>query len=390
MLLAITGFSMTLLWLLAAAGIFMFARWLRGFLGRFDFSQETKLLIMIAFVGVMIFGTANFLWKLADKSGQPQPANTQETVTIEATDLDAFVASNYPTLHDYRSSLKRRIAELRSFFGDIRQWAKSSPRQFTFLKSILDIRWESYEALRAADREVDLSLREFWIYYQTGQEKYIARVFEDEAADLVEKIKDAQAYDKTADDSEREETDALLSEARKQLENEDIPRDPKNRKKELEFKPYDDKNRQMLLDWLQTKQNEGTLISSLEILADNQNEIEKNLKIFSDYLKDEANRDLYEPLQKIIKQWQDLGRYNLYAQYQILYAVEAEYFIEKLTGQTPPDAPPAQQTKASQQLYVRLREVAPVIARRAKSRRVDGVEQSYSPSSFAIKNQKKL
>lgn len=371
----------------------MFARWLRGFLIRFDFSKETKLLIMIAFVGVMIFGTMNFIWKLSDRNEQPRPRqpDSEETeATAEPTELDDFVAKNYRALNDYRNSLKQRLTELHAFlYKDVKEWAKNSPHQREFLQNILDIRWDSYKELAKANRIVDLSLREFWIHYQTGQNRYVAKVFEEEANALVDTIKDAQAFDNTADKGEREETDALLTNTRNQLENEDIPRDPKNRKKEQIFKPYSDKNRQMLLDWLQARQNEGTLISSLEILADNQSHIERNLKLIQDYLKDDANRDLREPLQKIIEQWQELGRYNLYAQYQILFAVEAEYIVEKLAGKTPPNAPPIQPSKTRQQLYVRLREVAPLIAHRAKARRVDEVEQSYSPSSFAISNQKK-
>lgn len=382
---------MSLLWLLAAAGIVLFTRWLRGFLSRFDFNKETKLLIMIAFTGVMIFGVMNFLWKLSDRKNQPSQANTEETAQLEPTELDAFVASNYRTLHDYHNSLKQRLTELHTFlYQDVKKWAKASPHQRDFLQNILDIRWESYKELTEANKIVDLSLREFWIHYQTGQNRYVAKVFEEEASELVDKIKDAQAFDNTAEKSEKEETEKLLTTARHQLENQDIPRDPKNRKKEQVFQPYSEKNQQILLDWLQARQDEGTLISSLEILADNQNHIERNLKLINDYLKEEANRDLREPLQKIIQQWQDLGHYNLYAQYQILYAVEAEYIVEKLAGQPPsPNAPPIQQSKASQQLYVRLREVAPLIAHRAKSRRIEEVEQSYSPSSFTISNQKK-
>lgn len=369
----------------------MFARWLRGFLSRFDFSKETKLLIMIAFTGVMIFGAMNFLWKLSDKKTPPLQENTEETTQAEPTRLDDFVASNYRTLHDYHNSLKHRLTELHTFlYQDVKKWAKASPHQRDFLQNILDIRWESYKEFTETGKVVDLSLREFWIHYQTGQSRYVIKVFEEEANELIDKIKNTQAFDNTAEQAEKEETEKLLTTARNQLENQDIPRAPKNRKKEQVFQSYSEKNQQMLLDWLQARQNEGTLISSLEILTDNQNHIDRNLKLIKDYLKEDANRDLREPLQKIIQQWQDLGRYNLYAQYQILYAVEAEYIVEKLASQSPPpNTPSLQQSKASQQLYVHLREIAPIIAHRAKSRRLEEVEQSYSPSSFAISDQKK-
>ncbi|MBU0657079.1 MAG: hypothetical protein KJ914_18295 [Gammaproteobacteria bacterium] len=391
---------MALLWLLAAVGIFMFARGLPRFLDRFHITNsETRLLIMIAFTGVILFGTANFLWNLGEEKPKSLPEPQPEEASTEALeqeqpapdDVDGFVALNYRNLHDYRSSLKRRLKELHSFFfKDVKKWGEQSPQQRGFLQNIIDIRWPGYEEMQETDAAVDLSLREFWIHYQTGQSRYVAKVFEEEANLLIEKIKDAQAFDNTADKSEQEEIDKLLTNVRKQLENKDIPRDPKNSRKELKFTPYTSQNRQMLLDWLQTKQ-EGTLVSSLEILGDNQNKIEESLRQIHEYLKNPDNAALRQPMIKIIELWQAVGRYNLYAQYQILNAVEAEYLVEKLSGGSAPalNAAVRQPPKAARDLHVRLLEVAPQIAQRAISRRVTEVEQSYSPTTFTELNKKK-
>lgn len=400
MLLASHGFSMALLWLLAAVGIFMFARGLPQFLDRFHITNsETRLLIMIAFIGVILFGTVNFLWNLGEEKPKSSPEPQPEEASTEALEqgppapdnVDGFVALNYRNLHDYRSSLKQRLKELHNFFfKDVAKWGEQSPQLRGFLQNIVDIRWPGYKEMQETDIAVDLSLREFWIHYQTGQSRYVAKVFEEEANLLIEKIKDAQAFDNTADKSEQEEIDKLLTNVRKQLENKDIPRDPKNSRKELKFTPYTNQNRQMLLDWLQTKQ-EGTLVSSLEILGDNQNKIEESLRQIHEYLKNPANAALRQPMIKIIELWQAVGRYNLYAQYQILNAVEAEYLVEKLSGGSAPalNAAVRQPPKAARDLHVRLLEVAPQIAQRAISRRVTEVEQSYSPTTFTEPNKKK-
>lgn len=388
MLLAIHGFSMTLLWLLAAVGIFMFARWLPRFLDRFNIvNHETRLLIMIAFVGVILFGTLNFLWNLGEKGQQPTQEQAEQAAAKAEPPpdtLDTFVAANYSNLHTYRTSLKQRLEELSIFFfKDVKTWGEQSPHLRDFLQSIIDIRWPSYKELRDTDTAVDLSLREFWIHYQTGESRYVAKVFEEESNLLVDKIKDAQAFDNSADRAEQEEIDKLLTTAHAQLENTDIPRERRNSKKEQPFTPYTDKNRQLLLDWLQTRR-ESTLITSLEILADNQNKIENSLIQIQEYLKNPENEQLREPMKKIVELWQAVGRYNLYAQYQILYAVEAEYIIDKLKAKTAPSPLIVlrQPSKAEQELHVRLIEVAPQIAQRARERRVKEVEQSYSPTVF--------
>lgn len=391
MILALSGLPMILLGLLAAVGIFLFARWLPRFLAQFGMTGETRLITVIAFVGLMIFGTLKFFWNLHEDSNPAEP--TQANVVIDEptgtpiqpapTEMDAFVAQNYPNLNAYRSSLKQRLAELRTFFQEVKQWAEASPTQIKFLNDIINIRWSGFEALRATDKAVDLSLREFWIHYQTGQSRYVAKVFEEESSLLVDKIKDAQAFDNTSDQAEQAEIDRLLLAARKQLENTDIPRDLKNPRMERYFEPYTEKNRQFLLQWLQGKQ-EQTLISSLQILHDNQVKIEDSLRQIHNYLDDEANYELEKPMQEVIQRWQTVGRYTLYAQYQILYAVETQYLMEKLAKHAAhhPNAAVRQPSRAARDLYVRLQELAPQLARRAQTRRIEEVEQSYSPTLF--------
>ena len=94
------------------------------------------------------------------------------------------------------------------------------------------------------------------------------------------------------------------------------------------------------------------------------------------------NRALYEALQKVIASWQDLSRYNQYADYQILFAAEVGLLLEKLSAYHPKHISPNPRTLSLiQQLHDSLLQTAPEIARRAQIRRTE-VERSYSPTSF--------
>jgi hypothetical protein len=388
------GLVLFFLWLLAAAGIFMFARWLNHFLDRFTLESDTRLLIMIAFIGIVLFGTLNFLWGKGSRqtSGNTSPTsntNRQEIVNIEATDANTFVKEHYPSLHDHRYNLKRRIAELKQFFQDVQRWAGESPHQVTFLQNVVEIQWKSLEELKKTDDAVDLSIREFWIHYSTGETHFVAQVFEEKSAQLIEQIRDAQAFDNTGFNAEQKEIQTLLDKALQQLAYTDIPPDPKNRKKPQAFAPYDKENRQRLMEWLQL-QKETTLLANLNVLQDNQTQIDKKLREIQVYLKQAENRALYTPMQKVIKLWQDLSLYNQYADYQLLFAVEAEYLRQKLAGyQAKEKAQDERTLNLASRLHGELLQVAPEIARRAQSRRVDEVERSYSPSTFLLPDNKK-
>jgi hypothetical protein len=382
------GLLLTLSWLLAAVGIVVFARWLSRFLDRFTLESDTRLLIMIAFIGIVLFGTLNVLWRAERNVSSPIPQGQEQTVA-ETTDVGTFIQEHYPDLYNFRYSLRQRIKELQQFFQEVQQWAIDSPHQARFLQNVVEIQWKSLEELKKIDRAVDSSISEFWIHYNTEATNYVANVFGEESAQLIEQIKDVQAFDNTGFRAEQEETQNLLDTARQQLAHEDIPPNPKNRNKPLAFTPYNEANRKLLMDWLQTQQ-ETTLLASINLLQNNQTEIDRKLKEIQRSLKASNDPALYAPIQKVIKLWQDLSQYNQYADYQILFAVEAEYLRQKLASKQDKEKMPDQRTlDLSSRLHADLIKLAPEIARRAQSRRVNEVERSYSPTSFFPQNSNK-
>lgn len=377
------GLFLAILWLLAGGGIFVFARWLGRVLDKFPLEPDTRRLIMIGFVGIVLFGTLNFVWRISHYTPQDTEDSVidSETPAIGTDDADGLMQLHYPDLQAHRQNLKERRAALLNFFKDIQLWAQASPHHITFLQSLINIHWKSQEDLKEADEAVDLSVQELWIHYSTGEGNYVISRFKPEAEILVERIRDAQRFDNTGFKAEQTEVQDLLEQAQRQLAYTDIPADPKDRRKPQAFVAYTPENRKMLVDWLQQRQ-ETTLLNALSQLDDNQHQITTKLQQLQTFMQQTDNRALYEALQKVIASWQDLSRYNQYADYQILFAAEVGLLLEKLSAYHPKHISPNPRTLSLiQQLHDSLLQTAPEIARRAQIRRTE-VERSYSPTSF--------
>lgn len=377
------GLFLAILWLLAGGGIFVFARWLGRVLDKFPLEPDTRRLIMIGFVGIVLFGTLNFVWRISHYTPQDtaDSVTDSETPAIGTDDANGLMQLHYPDLQAHRQNLKERRAALLNFFKDIQLWAQASPHHITFLQSLINIHWKSQEDLKEADEAVDLSVQELWIHYSTGEGDYVISRFKPEAEILVERIRDAQRFDNTGFKAEQTEVQDLLEQAQRQLAYTDIPTDPKDRRKPQAFVAYTPENRKMLVDWLQQRQ-ETTLLKALSQLDDNQHQITTKLQQLQTFMQQTDNRALYEALQKVIASWQDLSRYNQYADYQILFAAEVGLLLEKLSAYHPKHISPNPRTLSLiQQLHDSLLQTAPEIARRAQIRRTE-VERSYSPTSF--------
>ena len=377
------GLFLAILWLLAGGGIFVFARWLGRVLDKFPLEPDTRRLIMIGFVGIVLFGTLNFVWRISHYTPQDtaDSVTDSETPAIGTDDADGLMQLHYPDLQAHRQNLKERRAALLNFFKDIQLWAQASPHHITFLQSLINIHWKSQEDLKEADEAVDLSVQELWIHYSTGEGNYVISRFKPEAEILVERIRDAQRFDNTGFKAEQTEVQDLLEQAQRQLAYTDIPADPKDRRKPQAFVAYTPENRKMLVDWLQQRQ-ETTLLNALSQLDDNHQQITTKLQQLQTFMQQTDNRALYEALQKVIASWQDLSRYNQYADYQILFAAEVGLLLEKLSAYHPKHISPNPRTLSLiQQLHDSLLQTAPEIARRAQIRRTE-VERSYSPTSF--------
>jgi hypothetical protein len=379
------GLVLFLLWLLAAAGVVFFVRWLNQFLVRFDLERDTHLLVMIAFTGVVLFGVLNFLWDAGAAKQKPvAPASTAEPVVTEeeVTDVDAFIQSHHSTLHSVRSTLQSRRQTLQAFFQNVQPLAQDCPHMQSFLQEIVDIRWGIQQDFFKTEKGVNLSLQEFWIYHSTGEKAYVARAFQDTADELVNQIQRSLALDDATDKIEQKKIQAMLKSASQQLDNNGIPSNPKNKRKPFAFDPYRESSIVLLRTWLSNRsQPELGIVEQIDKLLENQQIIQRKAEAIQTSLKTSGNEELRKAMQDVVGEWVDTSRENQYALYQILYAAELLYVLENITGKA--ESPEQKETRQQvRQLWAQLQQSAPLIVDLAWKKRTEGVERSYSPTPF--------
>lgn len=373
---------LTLIWLLAITALVLFVLWLNRFLQQnFQLPSDTQLLILITFSGAITLGTLSFLWGL----DQDRMTDTAvEGRTGQATPLHQQLQQDYPELYQQWIQLQQRIQELNTFFHNVKTWSRDSPTQAKFLQQIVDIRWQSYQRLRQAHKTVSMNLRQYWIMRQTSKQnvRYIEQQFKAQSEILVETMQSALAADTNANKDERQTIIKAIQQAQKQLQHTHIPKDPKNRKAYLAFTPYNDNNREQLQNWLKLRQNMTALRLHTEDLHNNLHNINTSIKEFQKYISAPENADLRPRMRATAQQWLKARHSAQYSEYQVLYAIELMYILDKLTAVQPPlvsNTPVQRQTKALEALYEDLQEMAPRIVQQAREQLTDNIVEAYQP-----------
>lgn len=365
------GLLLFTLWLATAAGIVFFVRWLSGFLSKFKLPNDTRLLILIAFTGVLVIAALNFLWKQDNR--QPKPpvdveegtANPQQPKT--ELNLETYESTTYPELYGLRQDMLKQMTALHTFFANVRQWAEQMPEQRRFLQTIIDLRWSQQQQLRKAYQEIDRSRRAFWLHYHTGEDRHVRTMFDDEAQRLRQRIQDALGDSREFQLAETEAIREHLREAETLLKAAKLPKPKKGQRSNTVFQPYSDQRRQILLTTLSQRQ-ETSITSNLTQLQHEETQIRTKLAYMLEYQK--VNTDLLETTNDLILEWNKALIYNQYAQYRLLFAAEA-LEISVLLGITT-------DSRDYAWLLKQLRELAPsILAQAEEERRV--AAYSYNP-----------
>lgn len=382
------GLILFLLWLLAAAGIFLFVRWLNQFLERYDLESDTRRLIVIAFTGIVLFGVLNFLWDISASISNKSSAatntidNNKTTVPEEEVpDVNTFIQTYYPTLHTVRVKLGQRRQFLHVFFQHVNQLARDTPHMRDFLQEVIDIRWDTQKDLARAENDVNLSLQQFWAVRSTGDKIYTDNKFSDITSQLTDTIKDTLAFDTAQLAVEQKKIRVMLEKTSQQLENDGIPPDPDNRLKPLVFEPYREPQITLLYNWLGEHHQPG-VVHSIEKLLENQKQIETRAATLQTFLKEHPNAELHKVMQSVMDEWKATSRYNQYALYQILYATELLYMLNNIMD-TDTDSGQEETRLQTTELLKHLQQKAPILADLAEKKRTEGVERSYSPTLFS-------
>lgn len=363
------GLVLFILTLAALTGVFFFARWLSRFLQRFELPPDTRLLILISFVGVVLVASLNFLWQQSASRQPAPPAKTDKNGVAQQpqteTNLDTYESTAYPDLYGLRQEMIKQLEDLHKFFSNVRTWAEEMPAQRPFLQKIINIRWERNQQLRKSYAEIDRSRREFWLHYHTGEDRYVREMFDEEALRLQKRIQNGLG------DSHKfqvEESDAISKQLRDCVELLKATKLTKPKKNQsYNFLPYSDQNRQMLLNLLTNKQEQSILIN-LTQLQNTEAQIREKLAYIMEYRK--VNTDLLSEVNDLILTWNDALVYNQYAQYRILFGVETLEIIGRL-GVTP-------SSRDYDWLLNQLRELSPKVVADAEEERKTAA-YSYNP-----------
>lgn len=365
------GLLLFILWLGTAAGIVFFVRWLNGFLSKFKLPNDTRLLILIAFTGVLVIAALNFLWKQGNREPRSPVDTAENTANPQQPktelDLETYESTTYPELYGLRQDMLKQMTALNTFFGKVREWAEQMPEQRRFLQTIIDIRWAQQQQLRKAYQEIDRSRREFWLHYHTGEDRHVRAMFDEEAQRLQKRIQDTLGDSR---EFQLEETEAIrkhLREAETLLKAIKLPKPQKGQSLNTVFQPYSDQRRQTLLTAL-TQRQETSITSNLTQLQHEETQIRGKLAYMLEY--QQINTDLLETTNDLILEWNKALIYNQYAQYRLLFATEA-LEISALLGITADNRHYAW-------LLKQLRELAPaILAQAEEERRI--AAYSYNP-----------
>lgn len=350
------------------SGIFLFARWLSRFLRNFELPADTRVLILISFVGVLLVASMNFLWRQSANQ-QPTPPDGEATATDGQSKgeikLDTYESTAFPELYGLRQDMIRQINMLHEFFAHIYDWAEQMPAQRRFLQTISDIRWNQSQQLQHAYQGIDRSRREFWMHYHTGEDHHVRQMFGEEAVRLQKRIQDALGDSHKFQMDEADTINQHVHDAVALLQATKLVKPKKGQN--YPFQPYSEENRQRLVERL-TQQQETTILTHLGYLHQTEAQIRKKIAYITEYR--EVNTDLQSEVNDLIRTWNDALIYNQYAQYRILFGVESLELITRL-GITP-------NSRDYAWLLEKLRELSPRIVAEAEAESKTAA-YSYNP-----------
>lgn len=353
-----------LLTLIVIAGVLLFARWLHTFLQQYPLTAETRLLILIISVGVLLLLALSSVWRSDKPAPQPPPktsitphSNKQGKMPQTEQDLDSFEQQTYPALYGLRQDMLRQLQALKQFFSEVNDWAKQMPNQRRFLQKIVNIRWQQAQTLEAAYQSIDRSRRAFWVHFHTGEDQHVRQMFDSEASRLQRRIQTALG---DSNQYQLDELDVVSQHIRDALA---LLKASKLIKPKVgqaySFQPYAVANRQRLRNWL-LQQQEHHIVLHLDALTQSEMQMREKIDYILAYRK--VNTDLQFEVNELLVKWNDALIYNQYAQYRLLFGVEALELFERLGIL-------GRESRDYNLLLTQLRDAAPKLVQQAEDER---------------------
>ncbi len=246
-------------------------------------------------------------------------------------EIESFIASVYQPLTNSRTELRSNLLEMQTLIQKVETMELEHPNHIDLIRMVR-LQWSlGHASLYKAYTETDKEVRRAWIAHNTMDQQDVLVKFSKQAVQIEAQIKKAQGDYQTHLHGVQGEMVKMLDRARKLLA---ATRKPPKLKQQItinqalreKIRPINVGMTTKLLDFI------GTLD---ERLKDDVNILHELIRIAgqqSAIIRDHLykNRDLEQPLTKIISDWKTLEDKSNEILQQIYYAIEAEYVVRTL------------------------------------------------------------
>jgi len=280
-------------------------------------------------LAAMLFIPALIIFALLFKSISNWRADIrQEQNRVE---IESFIASVYQPLANSRTKLRNNLLQMQTLIQKVESMELVHPNHSDLIRMVRQ-QWSlGHASLYKAYTETDKEVRRAWIAHNTMDRQDVLLKFSKQAVQIEAQIKKAQADYQTHLYSVQGEMVKMLDRARKLLS---ANRNPPKSKQQIainqaireKIRPVNMGVTTELLSFVGTLdmrlQDDVKILHELIRVAGQQS------AIIRDHLY--KNRDLEQPLTKIINDWKILEDKSNEGLQQIYYAIEAEYVVRKL------------------------------------------------------------
>lgn len=246
-------------------------------------------------------------------------------------EIESFIASVYEPLATSRTELRNNLVEMQTLIQKVESMELAHPNHVELIRMVRKQWALGHNSLYEAYTETDKEVRRAWIAHNTMDRQDVLVKFSKQAVQIENQIKKAKSDYQAHLYSVQGEMVKMLDRARKLLDSTRIT--PKS-KRQIEInqalrdsiRPLGSGMSAKLLSFI------GTLDTRLE---EDMNVIHELIRIAgqqSAVIRDHLykNRDLEQPLTKIISDWKSLEDKSNESLQQIYYAIEAEYVVRRL------------------------------------------------------------
>ena len=290
--------------------------------GRLPQEKMTTLAALLFIPAIVIFA----LFFKSISSWRSDIRQEQNRVEVES-----FVASVYQPLANSRTELRINLLKMQTLIQKVESMELAHPNHYDLIRMVRK-QWSlGHALLYKAYTETDKEVRRAWIAHNTMDRQDVLLKFSKQAVQIEKQIKKAQTDYQTHLYSVQGEMVKMLDRSRKLLESNRITPKSKqqiaiNQALRENIRPINSDMTTELLSFIGTL--DVRLEDDVKILHELIRIAAQQSAIIRDHLY--KNRDLEQPLTKIISDWKTLEDKSNDGLQEIYYAIEAEYVVRRL------------------------------------------------------------